>query len=464
MSIAMRSTRRAGVLLHPTSLPSGTLVDTPRWLDFMQRAGLSEWQMLPLGLPLVGRSPYQCVSAFAVNPALFPAQPVDLSGCAAWCDRQRHWLEDYARFITIKAQQGGVSWVAWPAPLRDRDPQALADFDAAYADTLRAVWHEQYRVSVIWQALRAQAAASGITLFGDMPIFVAHDSADVWAHRELFLLDASGEPVVVAGVPPDYFSATGQRWGNPHYNWDAMQADDFSWWRARLRSHFEWFDRVRIDHFRGLAAAWAIPASEPTAIQGEWAEAPGAALLQSIQDEMGSLPLVAEDLGIITPDVVALRQQFGLPGMAVLQFAFDHHADNPHKPANVLAETVYYIGTHDNDTTLGWWRNLSSDARQIVLTQLTLADDSADEDVLAAMIDTVLRSRANLVILSLQDILALGSAARMNIPGTEGDNWCWQFDWAMLTPERAAALSGLIQSAARDAPSPLHDHALVRAT
>lgn len=464
MSAAMRSARRVGVLLHPTSLPSGTLVDAPRWFDFMQRAGLSEWQMLPLGLPLVGRSPYQCVSAFAVNPALFPAQPVDLSGCAAWCDRQRHWIEDYARFITIKAQQGGVSWVAWPAPLRDRDPQALADFDAVHADTLRAVWHEQYRVSVIWQALRAQAAAAGITLFGDMPIFVAHDSADVWAHRELFLLDESGEPVVVAGVPPDYFSATGQRWGNPHYNWDAMQADDFSWWRARLRSHFEWFDRVRIDHFRGLAAAWAIPASEPTAIQGEWAEAPGAALLQSIQDEMGPLPLVAEDLGIITPDVVALRQQFGLPGMAVLQFAFDHHADNPHKPANVLAETVYYVGTHDNDTTLGWWRSLPPDARQRVLMQLTLADDSTDEDVLAAMIDTVLRSRANLVILSLQDILALGSAARMNTPGTESDNWCWQFDWAMLTPERAAALSGLIQSAARDVPSPLHDHALARAT
>lgn len=458
------SVRRAGVLLHPTSLPSGTLADAPRWLDFMQRAGLSVWQMLPLGLPLVGRSPYQCVSAFAVNPALFPVQPVDLAQQTAWCEQQRHWLDDYARFITLKTQHGGAPWTAWPAPLRDRDPQALADFDGAQADTLRAIRHEQYRAAAAWQLLRQQAAAQGITLFGDMPIFVAHDSADVWAHRDWFLLDASGQPTVVAGVPPDYFSATGQRWGNPHYNWEAMQADHFSWWRARLRTHFEWFDLVRIDHFRGLAAAWAIPASEPTAIQGEWLAAPGAALLQNILDEMGALRLVAEDLGIITPDVIALRQQFNLPGMAVLQFAFDEHADNPHKPDNVQAATVYYTGTHDNDTTLGWWRGLSSDIRLTVLSQLALPADASELQVLDAMMSTVLNSRAELVILPLQDLLALGSDARMNTPGTEGDNWVWRFDWTMLTAEHAATWSRLIRLSARVAPRPLLDPVLAHAT
>jgi 4-alpha-glucanotransferase len=242
---------------------------------------------------------------------------------------------------------------------------------------------------------------------------------------------------VVAGVPPDYFSETGQRWGNPHYNWSRMQTDDFAWWRARLRAHFDWFDLVRIDHFRGLAAAWTIPAAEPTAIHGEWVEAPGAALLQAIADEMGDLPLVAEDLGIITPDVTALRHQFGLPGMGVLQFAFDDHADNPHKPQNVHPDTVYYTGTHDNDTTLGWWRSLPEHARQQVMRQLGVGDPDAVPDV---MIDTVLGSPAALAILPMQDVLRLGSEARMNTPGTDEGNWTWRFEWDDLPPDLASRL------------------------
>ncbi|MFN3543873.1 MAG: 4-alpha-glucanotransferase [Thiobacillus sp.] len=429
--------RRAGVLLHPTSLPSGTLADAERWLDFLHAGGFGVWQMLPLGVPLAGLSPYQCASAFAVHPRLFPPGPVDLDGFAAWRARQAHWLFDFARFMILREAHDLAPWTTWPVPLRDREPRALAAFDAAYADALRAVQVEQYRAAMAWQRIRAQAATRGIRLFGDMPIFVAHDSADVWAHRELFLLDETGQPTVVAGVPPDYFSETGQRWGNPHYNWAAMQADGFLWWRRRLAAHFEWFDLVRIDHFRGLAAAWAIPAAESTAVNGHWVEAPGDALLQAIADDLGALPLVAEDLGIITPDVTALRHRFGLPGMAVLQFAFDHHADNPHKPENVHPDTVYYTGTHDNDTTRGWWDTLSDDARGQVMAQLGVTEREA---VPEAMIDTVLASAASLAILPLQDALGLGSAARMNTPGTATGNWTWRFAWRDIPDDLACRM------------------------
>lgn len=445
-------TRRAGLLLHPTSLPSGTLADAERWLDFLQAAGVGMWQMLPLGLPLTGLSPYQCASAFAVNPALFPAGGrVDMRRFSPWHRTQAHWLDDYARFIVIKAEHGGAPWTDWPPALRDRDPATLAAFDLAHGDQLREIMHAQFRAAVYWRGMRADAAQRGIQLFGDMPIFVAHDSADVWAQRELFLLDADGHPAVVAGVPPDYFSETGQRWGNPHYNWEAMQADGFAWWRARLRAHFEWFDWVRIDHFRGLAAAWTIPASEPTAIHGQWVASPGAALLQAVFDEMSELALVAEDLGVITPEVTALRHQFGLPGMAVLQFAFDAHADNPHKPENVLPDTAYYTGTHDNDTVLGWWRSLPEHARQHVCWQLGLGEPAAvsDEQIVDAMIATVLHSRAALAVLPLQDVLYLGSEARMNTPGTDNGNWTWRFDWDELPRDLASRLLEHLQKSHR---------------
>ncbi|MFP5410457.1 MAG: 4-alpha-glucanotransferase [Gammaproteobacteria bacterium] len=438
--------RRAGVLLHPTSLPSGSLADVERWLDFLHAAGFGVWQMLPLGIPLAGLSPYQCASAFAVHPGLFPAAPFDATGFAAWRARQAHWLADFARFMILRERHGHAPWTAWPVPLRDRDPHALAAFDAAHASRLHDVELEQYRLAMAWQHVRAQAAARGIRLFGDMPIFVAHDSADVWAHRELFLLDETGQPTVVAGVPPDYFSETGQRWGNPHYDWAAMQADGFRWWRQRIAAHFEWFDLVRIDHFRGLAAAWTIPAAEPTAIHGHWVEAPGDALLQAIADDLGALPLVAEDLGIITPDVTALRHRFGLPGMAVLQFAFDHHADNPHKPENVQPDTVYYTGTHDNDTTAGWWAALPDAVRGQVMAQLGVATPDA---VPGAMMATVLGSAAALAILPMQDLLQLGSAARMNTPGTADGNWTWRFAWREVPADLACHMLELLKNTNR---------------
>jgi 4-alpha-glucanotransferase len=449
--------RCAGVLLHPTSLPAGTLADAGRWLDFLQAAGVAVWQMLPLGLPLSGLSPYQCASAFAVNPALFSAgQPVDMQLFSAWREAHAHWLDDYARFMLIKAQQASAPWTDWPQPLRDRDPVALAALDRAHADALREIMQVQFRAAMQWRDLRVQAARRGIQLFGDMPIFVAQDSADVWARRDLFQLDADGQPSVVTGVPPDYFSATGQRWGNPHYRWDAMRADRFAWWRARLRTHFEWFDWVRIDHFRGLLASWSIPASEPTAIHGEWVAAPGAELLQAVSDDMGTLALVAEDLGVITPDVTALRQQFSLPGMAVLQFAFDQHADNPHKPANVGPDTVYYTGTHDNDTLLGWLHALPDAVRRDVCQQLGLGDHAppTDAQVTEAMISTVLDSRATLAVLPLQDVLQLGSEARMNTPGTDSGNWRWRFDWPDLPADLATRLHSLLRRCDRLLPTP----------
>ena len=443
--------RRAGILLHPTSLPSGTLADAERWLDWLHEAGVGVWQMLPLGQPLIGLSPYQCVSAFAANAALFGLEAVgqaepDAAEFAAWCARQAHWLDDFARFVVIKSMRRGASWSDWPEPLRDRTPDALAALDRDQAVALRKVRLAQYRAALRWRAIRAAAATRGIVLFGDMPIFVAHDSADVWARRELFLLDAAGHPTVVTGVPPDYFSETGQRWGNPHYDWSAMQADGFAWWRQRLAAHFEWFDLVRIDHFRGLAAAWAIPAGEPTAIRGEWVPAPGEALLQAIVDALGRLPLVAEDLGIITPDVIALRHAFGLPGMAVLQFAFDDHGDNPHKPQNVTPDTVYYTGTHDNDTTAGWWAAQPDAMRRKAMDQLGVNDPGS---MLTAMIETVLASPAALAVLPMQDVLGLGSTARMNTPGTETGNWTWRFDWADLPPDLAPRLLEQLQKTDR---------------
>jgi 4-alpha-glucanotransferase len=444
--------RRAGILLHPTSLPGGTLAEVTRWLDFLQASGCSVWQMLPLGVPLSGLSPYQCASAFAVNPALFPGARADMRRFPRWRHAQQHWLEDYARFIVIKQLHHGASWVDWPDALRKRQPDTLLAFDRLHEAGLLAVMTEQYRVYAHWQGIRRAAAERGIALFGDMPIFVAHDSADVWAQPEQFLLDEAGLPTVVTGVPPDYFSATGQRWGNPHYNWTVMRDQGFGWWLDRLRYHFEWFDLVRIDHFRGLAAAWMIPAAEATAANGYWQAVPGADLLQKIQLEMGHIPLVAEDLGVITPDVTALRRDFHLPGMAVLQFAFDAHADNPHKPENVGPETVYYTGTHDNDTTLGWFTQLPEAVQQQVQRQLNAQDA---QQVLDAMCGTVLTSRASTAVLPMQDILRLGSEARMNTPGTPTGNWDWRFEWNMLCPDLAPRLLAQLQKAHRCETQPL---------
>lgn len=436
MSAQMRFSlhqRRAGILLHPSSLPSGTVADAPRWLNMMQQAGLTVWQMLPLGVPQTGLSPYLTISAFALNPQLFPVaeapQPND-SAFLHFCQQQAHWLDDFAQFTLLRHQLDNQPWYRWPIEFRDRDPATLATFNQQYITELNEIRWLQYHCYQSWQQIRSEAATRNIALFGDMPIFVAHDSADVWAQPHNFLLNAEGLPTQVTGVPPDYFSETGQRWGNPHYNWQQMEQSGFDWWLARLHFSFQLYDLVRIDHFRGLEAVWEIPAEDETAMGGHWQPVPGDRLLEVLHQEMGELPLVAEDLGLITPEVRALKARFELPGMSVLQFSFDHFEDNPHKPHNIVPHTVVYTGTHDNNTTLGWYRELDPATQHHVCGVLGLPPERHDEyEVLEAMIQAALTSKANLAIIPFQDLLALGAESRMNIPGTTEGNWSWRFTW-----------------------------------
>jgi 4-alpha-glucanotransferase len=450
--------RRAGVLLHPTSLPSGRLdEDAERWLDTLHAAGFSVWQVLPLGEPQSGLSPYTCVSAFAMNHALLDRQdPPDYSSepFHEFCASQQ-WLRDYATFKLAHRRFGGRPWCTWPDAYRHREPAALEALRRDHAqDFLQLLW-QQYQLHERWQQLRRRANALGILLFGDMPLFVAHDSADVWARPGNFLLDAEGRMTVVTGVPPDYYSATGQRWGNPHYNWDAMQEDHFEWWLQRVNYHLEMFDIVRIDHFRGLEASWVVNAASETAIDGEWQKMPGDELLAAIRASSGHLPIVAEDLGVITPEVTALRRKYHLPGMAVMQFGFDAFEDNPHKPKNIKTDQVVYTGTHDNDTTRGWFEHLDVTMQDHVLEVLDIAMPAAEaaDAVVDRMVDRALGSNASLCMLPLQDVLHLGSEARMNTPGTVNSNWRWSFQWDQLESKIVNHMRQQIETADRLAKS-----------
>ncbi|MEZ5536598.1 MAG: 4-alpha-glucanotransferase [Thiolinea sp.] len=456
MSVAIeQGSRAAGVLLHPTSLPSGKLdAGAYRWLDWLAESGFSVWQVLPLTIPLTGLSPYQCASAFALNPALFDlaSESSLASGKASvqdfeqWYEVSRDWVDDFALFMVLKQKFAGRSWLDWPDAYRQRDSLALQAFREQHIAELDHHLRQQFECWLQWKKLRQYASRLDIRLFGDIPIFVDMDSADVWAHPELFLLDENRRPQAVTGVPPDYFSATGQRWGNPHYDWNRMREDGFAWWRRRLTYNLEFFDLVRIDHFRGLEAVWKIPVECETAIEGVWEQVPGDEFLQTIQDALGSLPLVAEDLGIITPEVTALRDKFGLPGMSVLQFAFDHFDDNPHKAHNVTENRVYYSGTHDNDTSLGWFNALNEGEQQHVRHVLGCGDEC---DIADALLKTVLYSRAGLAMFPLQDLLRLGSEARMNTPGTVTGNWGWRYDRGMLPDDLSERMRELIQQAGR---------------
>lgn len=430
--------RRAGVLLHVTSLPSGRLDDDAlRWLDFMAASGLTTWQMLPLVIPDGSRSPYQSPSAFAMNPQLLPDhdQPVDDADFEAFCAQQAHWLDDFALFQVLKPRFNQETWVAWPDPFRNRDPEYIRNARELDAAGILHIKQQQYRLDRAWQRIRRHATGLGIELFGDIPIFIAHDSADTWSHPERFLLDDEGRPTSVSGVPPDYFAEFGQRWGNPHYRWEHMQENDFAWWKARMQRQFELFDLVRIDHFRGLVAVWMIDANCETAVDGHWQETPGDALLQTLARHFSDLPIVAEDLGIITPEVRALRDKYGLPGMSVLQFAFDHFEDNPHKPANITANSIVYTGTHDNNTTTGWFNALQAHEQEYVFEVLGVPPT---DDIAELMIETALQSPARRAIAPLQDFLGLGGDSRMNTPGVSEGNWQWRFDWDMLPPGLAA--------------------------
>lgn len=468
--------RASGILLHPTALPGphgiGDLGSHAReFIDFLQDCGQKVWQLLPLGPTGYGDSPYSSFSAFAGNPLLvslealvangdlldseiatpaFPADFVDYGAVrsfkssrlqlaslgfatraaeerrwrfADFCAQEAYWLNDYALYSAIRCQQGNRPWVEWPAELRDRQPQALLTIGVELQDAMAIETYSQFVFAEQWQDLRDYAAAHGVRLFGDLPIFVAEDSADVWAHRDYFRLDQAGRATRVAGVPPDYFSATGQRWGNPLYNWEKLQADGFSWWIDRLRRNLALYDLIRIDHFRGFAASWSIPAAEPTAVHGHWEPVPGQEFFTAATACLGPLPVIAEDLGYITPDVEALRDHFGYPGMKILHFAFGGGSDNPYLPHNYQRNSVVYSGTHDNDTTAGWWQQLGEEERHAVARYLGRQVD----DPVAEILRLAAASVSRLCIFPLQDLLKLDSAARFNRPGAPHGNWQWRW-------------------------------------
>jgi 4-alpha-glucanotransferase len=454
--------RRAGVLLHPTALPSGVLnSDVERWLQLLNDSGYSVWQVLPLGEPQIGLSPYQCSSAFAMNPMLLPELPAiseNDSDFAEFCNKQQFWLDDYALFKVLKESFNGAIWSEWPDEWKFRQTQAIQQAHQQHERAITKLKWQQYQLHKRWQEIRSRAAEKGIQLFGDMPIFVAYDSADVWAHPEWFLLDSNGMMKVVTGVPPDYFSETGQRWGNPHYDWEAMHESDYSWWMSRIKHHLDQFDLLRIDHFRGLESVWMIDSLCETAVDGHWQKVPGDELLSKIKNEYEHLPFVAEDLGIITPEVVALRKKYGLPGMSILQFGFDEFEDSPHKPQNIEEDKVVYTGTHDNDTTRGWFNSLEDHTKDYVLRRLGLMDaDSHDwrnipyasDRVVETLIDNALNSRASIAIIPMQDCLHLDSEARMNTPGTTTGNWHWQFQWQQHDSHRINEMRTRIKNTQR---------------
>ena len=471
--------RTSGILLHITSLPSRYGIgdigpEAHRFVDMLADLNQQLWQVLPLGPVGHGASPYSSLSAFAGNPLLLspdrlvdeglvsdgdvdplrdlPSNRVDFARLIPrktrvlrtaydrfsdtrstrsslarafdeFCLENAGWLDDYALFMALKDAHDGAPWYDWDRSLLRRRPAALHKARDTHADAIEMHAFWQFLFNREWTDLHARCRAQGVKLFGDMPIYAAHDSADVWANQDLFSLDEDGQPTDVAGVPPDYFSPDGQRWGNPLYQWDTMAARDFDWWTRRVDHVLSRVDLVRIDHFRGFEAYWAIPAEEETAIQGEWVEGPGARLFETLQNELGDVPVVAEDLGVITDDVRALRDRFGFPGMAILQFAFGDTPQNDYLPHNYDANTVAYTGTHDNDTLLGWWNGPIPDGERD-FTRRYLSADAAS--IVERSLRALLASSANRVVTPMQDVLELGTEGRMNVPGEASGNWTWR--------------------------------------
>lgn len=498
--------RRAGVLAHISSLPSPHGIGdfgpaAYAFVDWLQRAGQSVWQWLPANPIGPGNSPYQSVSAFAGSPLMVALEPLVAAGWLAepklpsegfdpnrvqfervqpwrlaqlraaadgffehasalerseftqWCQSQNHWLDDYSLFMACEQAHSGKAWWHWRAELRDRDPAALAQARQDFAAEVRFNQFVQWCFDRQLHALKRYANERGVYLMGDLPIFIAHHSSDCWARPDLYFLDSEFQPTVVAGCPPDQMAPTGQRWGNPLYRWDQMAADDYAWWTARLHRALDHADVFRIDHFRGFAGYYEIPASCPTAEQGQWLPGPGIALFQAISKELGELPIVAEDLGLITDDVLRLRDDCGFPGMKILQFAFGTDAKDEFLPHNYSRECVAYTGTHDNDTVLGWWQKASEAERRYAGSYLA----TSESDVHWAMIRACCNSVANIAVCQLQDVLGLDGAHRMNVPGTVGpQNWSWRFEWHMVQAEHARVL-GLISAASGRA-----DFSLVR--
>jgi 4-alpha-glucanotransferase len=500
----MRFPRRSGILLHPTSLPGAYGVgdfgkEAYGFVDFLQAAEHKLWQVLPLNPTGYGDSPFQCFSSVAGNPLLisldhlvesgtlsaqdlasaprFLVDEVDFGAALAFkiplltraaqtflshaggkrqafedfCRENAGWLDDFALFIACKNAHGGVAWPQWNQAIACRDPGAVQEWTSRLAPEIEIIKFWQFEFFRQWQALRSYASERAIHIIGDIPIYVAHDSADVWANREFFHLDAQGNPTKVAGVPPDYFSATGQLWGNPIYNWERLRRTGYKWWIDRFRAALRLYDIVRIDHFRGFEAYWEVPAADKTAEHGRWVKGPGAELFSVMQAELGQLPIIAENLGVITPEVEQIRHQFGFPGMAILQFAFGNDPQGPSfRPHNYERNLVAYTGTHDNDTVVGWWNSKAGAGS--IRTPEDIAKEHAfaraylgftDQPIHWVLIRGVLASVADTAVIPLQDILGLGSDARMNLPGSSSGNWRWRCRPGQLTPELSQRLKSM---------------------
>ena len=485
MSLRNIQKRGCGVLLHPTSLPlsrgNGRLSSSAyKFIDFLAAANMGWWQVLPLGPTHEDLSPYNGTSAFAGNPSLLSFSDIqELCGQRELLDvpftnyhgyrlklfeasqafhrqgsesmnaqyirfkeQQSHWLGDYALFSSLRVQHHNEPWSAWPKPLRVREVRAMSTVREQLEVEIELHMFEQFVFNHRWQEIRRYAQEKGVSLIGDMPFFVAYDSAEVWAQPQFFDLDAEGHPNTVAGVPPDFFSETGQLWGSPQYNWGAMEESGFTWWKQRVGCLLESFDVLRIDHFRGLEAVWEIPAGESTAMNGKWLEVPGRELLSALKTEYPGLSCIAEDLGHITEEVERLRDDFDLAGTKVLQFAFDGDASNPYLPHNYCKNCVAYTGTHDNDTVMGWYRRLDPSVR----LKLNAYLGNPHEEMPWPLIRCVLASVANIAIFPMQDLLGLDSDSRMNTPGTLAEkNWRFSFDWNQVSTALPGRLGELVQ-------------------
>ena len=499
--------RSSGVLLHPTSLPGpygiGELgPEAHGFADFLHDSGQRIWQVLPLGPTGYGDSPYQCFSAFAGNPLLvslellaqrgylspsdlkqrpdFPADHVNFGAVIAWklpllrtafrafergtaaeheafaafCRKHAAWLDEFALFMALKDSHHLIMWPLWERELALHEPAALERARHELGDEIECHKFIQFEFDRQWAALRAHCTSKNVHIMGDMPIYVALDSADVWAQPELFELNPDGKPRVVAGVPPDYFSATGQLWGNPIYRWSEHARAGYAWWVARFRRALEVLDMIRLDHFRGFEAYYEIPGGDTTAVNGKWVKGPGAPLFEAVQRELGTLPIVAENLGVITPEVEALRHQFGYPGMAILQFAFGTDPQAPQfRPHNYLRDLVAYTGTHDNDTVVGWWSSKgtadSTRTAEDVEKEMEFAKrylNSDGREINWVMIRTLMSSVADTVLFPLQDVLGVGSGGRMNLPGSPSGHWRWRFRAEALTPAVRSRLRQLAET------------------
>lgn len=481
----MKFTRASGIILHLTSLPGPDGIgdlgpEAYRWVNFLKQSGCGLWQVLPLSPTGYGDSPYQSFSAFAGNPYLispamlleedlltaadlsdrpdFPVDRVDYGPVIQWkltllnrafsrfqkgvfaqmktelatfMQQEASWLDDFALFMAIKESRSMMSWESWPIPLRTREENALRDFKTQNPEAIERIIFFQFLFFRQWEKLRKYTNAQGIQIIGDIPIFVAYDSADAWANPHLFYMTPEGQPTFVAGVPPDYFSKTGQLWGNPIYKWDVHKDSGYAWWIKRLRATLRMYDIVRLDHFRGFAGYWEIPAGSLTAETGKWAPGPGISLFETLRGALKDLPIIAEDLGEITPDVIELRDALGLPGMKVMQFAFQNDPHDPFLPHNYPRQCVAYTGTHDNDTTVGWYKTALDKEKDLARRYLARSGDDIAWDFIRAVWSSV----ANFAIAPMQDILSLGNEGRMNLPGQLGGNWSWRVDTEALSNE-----------------------------